>query len=208
MIFSQIWPWLLVHFIYLIFLVSLLVYLLIILTNVWLQVILFLVMAPLLIILLTSWLLLLHCSNTIREGDKARSLVGPSIPTQLMTLYAPEPPVWLPVSAGPGRSRRARSESVCLSDKFAKSVSAAGQHKAISNVHTSHLTSMLEIERADRTKQNSGSLKGKPGAERRRIRSGCSSLSEKYSPKLSRSYNNDHQQDLIVELPNNTDPSQ
>ena len=166
----------------------------------WLQVILFLVLAPGLIILLTSLLLLLSVSKTIQRGDKGRSLAGlvpPSVPTQLMTLYAPEPPVW--------RSRRARSESVCLSDKFANSepVSAGGKNKAISNVHTS----TSEIEIADRTKQNLGSLRGKPGKERRRIRSGCSSLSEKYSPKLSRSYNNDQLQDLIVELPDNPAPS-
>ena len=167
----------------------------------WLQAILFLIMAPLVILLLTSWLLLLKSSTTIQEGDKARSLL-PSVPTQLMTLYAPEPAVWLSPSGGPGRSRRARSESLCLSDRFTKSGSAGGKH----NVHTSHLTSVLDREIADRTKQNLGSLRGKPGRERRRMRSGCSSLSEKYSPKLSRSYNND--QDLIVELPNNTDPSQ
>ena len=204
---SQIWPWLLVHFIYLIFLVSLLVYLLIILTNVWLQVILFLVLAPVIIILLTSWLLLLSCSNSLQQGDKARSLAGlapPSVPTQLMTLYAPQTPIWLaPSATGPGRSRRARSESVCLSEKFANSESAGGKNKAISNVHTSS----LEIEIADRTKQNVGSLRGKPGRERRRMRSGCSSLSEKYSPKLSRSYNNDPKQDLIVELPNIMPPA-
>ena len=204
---SQIWPWLLVHFIYLIFLVSLLVYLLIILTNVWLQVILFLVLAPVIIILLTSWLLLLSCSNSLQRGDKARSLAGlapPSVPTQLMTLYAPQTPIWLaPSATGPGRSRRARSESVCLSEKFANSESAGGKNKAISNVHTSS----LEIEIADRTKQNVGSLRGKPGRERRRMRSGCSSLSEKYSPKLSRSYNNDPKQDLIVELPNIMPPA-
>ena len=57
---------------YLIFLVSLLVYFLIILSNVWIQVILFLVMAPLILIISIVWLLIFNCYNKIQRSDKIR----------------------------------------------------------------------------------------------------------------------------------------
>ena len=78
---SQIWPWLLVYFIYLIFLVSLLVYFMIILTKVWLQVIIFLIMSPLLLIVFTSWLLIANCYNKLQRSAKARSVRSFLFPT-------------------------------------------------------------------------------------------------------------------------------
>ena len=169
----------------------------IILSNVWLQVIIFLIVAPLILIVSACWLLIFNCYNKIQKSDKMRSVSrqicflwffssrssSPSyrVPTQLMTLYAPE----APARPAPPPSTRSR-----LSDKFGKSESVPTQRK----VHTA----TLEIDVKDRKTTSSGSHIGNPGKERRRITSGT--LSEKYSPNSSRSYIND-ESDLIVDFP-------
>ena len=72
-------PWLALYCALALFLLSLLLYLLVILSNLWFKILLFLVIAPIIVISFAFWVVVLRLYSSIRRGDK-RGGVGPLRP--------------------------------------------------------------------------------------------------------------------------------
>jgi len=84
-------PWLLLYLIYALFATSLLFYMMVLLQDIWFRVLLFLVVAPLILLHSSCWLLILRLYRAIRVTSKPTS--SPSEPRP-STMYTPEPHAW------------------------------------------------------------------------------------------------------------------
>jgi len=86
-------PWLILYGVYALFAASLLAYMIVLLQDIWFRVLLFLVVAPLLVLHSGCWLLLLRLYRAMRVGRKA---AAPPPPPVLPPMFTPEPPPWVP----------------------------------------------------------------------------------------------------------------
>jgi len=84
-------PWLLLYLIYALFAASLLVYMMVLLQDVWFRVLLFLVVAPLILLHSSCWLLILRLYRAMRVRSKPKSSPLEPRPS---TMYTPEPHAW------------------------------------------------------------------------------------------------------------------
>eukprot|EP00092_Neocalanus_flemingeri_P009666 GFUD01010407.1.p1 GENE.GFUD01010407.1~~GFUD01010407.1.p1 ORF type:complete len:364 (+),score=77.11 GFUD01010407.1:78-1169(+) len=85
-------PWLALYFVFILFTASLLIYILILLQDIWFQVLLFLVIAPMLVIGAAFWLVVLRLYRSSRHSNQKGVLPPPhSLPP---TMYTPEPHSW------------------------------------------------------------------------------------------------------------------
>merc|ERR1719237_943847 len=84
-------PWLLLYLVYALFATSLLVYMMVLLQDVWFRVLLFLVVAPLILLHSSCWLLILRLYRAMRVRNKPKSSPLEPRPS---TMYTPEPHAW------------------------------------------------------------------------------------------------------------------
>jgi len=99
-------PWLFLYFILILFVSSLLIYIMVILHDVWFQVILFLITSPVIVVGTAFWIVMLRLYRAMRiSSSKGTSPLTRPLPP---TVYTPEPHSWdqpLPIWAvGPPES--------------------------------------------------------------------------------------------------------
>jgi len=85
-------PWLLLYLVYALFATSLLVYMMVLLQDVWFRVLLFLVVAPLILLHSSCWLLVLRLYRAMRVSNN-KPTSSPLEPRP-STMYTPEPHAW------------------------------------------------------------------------------------------------------------------
>jgi len=85
-------PWLALYCAYILFATSLLVYMIAILQNVWFKILLFLVVAPIIVVALAFWLIVFKYYNDMKKSSKP----GFHFPlhSNFRTMYTPEPHTW------------------------------------------------------------------------------------------------------------------
>lgn len=85
-------PWILAYFVYILFCLALMVYLIFLLEEVWFKVILFLVVAPLIVVAASFWIVVVRLLIQFRQKGKiAKKTMGVPVPA---TVYTPEPHNW------------------------------------------------------------------------------------------------------------------
>jgi len=84
-------PWIALYFLILILAAGLLIYVIIVLEDIWFQVILFLVVAPLIVIGVAFWLVFVRLYRTTRHTRRKDVSQSRSLPP---TMYTPEPHSW------------------------------------------------------------------------------------------------------------------
>lgn len=85
-------PWLALYAAYILFATSLLIYMIVILQNVWFKVLLFLVVAPIIVVAFAFWLIVYKFYNELKKSLKP----GYQFPlhSPMLTMYTPEPHTW------------------------------------------------------------------------------------------------------------------
>ena len=95
-------PWLALYCTYILFAISLLIYMIVILQNIWFKILLFLVVAPIIIVAFSFWLVVFKLYKDMRKTTKTHLRFLPH--NTLRTVYTPEPHTWdqpLPIWAIP-----------------------------------------------------------------------------------------------------------
>lgn len=85
-------PWLALYLVFILFIASLLIYIIIILQDIWFQVLLFLVIAPVLVVGAAFWFVVLRLYRTTRHSN--RKSAPPQAHSLPPTMYTPEPHSW------------------------------------------------------------------------------------------------------------------
>jgi len=85
-------PWLALYCAYILFLLSLLIYMIVIIQNVWFKVLLFLVIAPIIVVAFFFWFIVFRFFNDMKRACKPDFHLYPT--SQLSTMYTPEPHIW------------------------------------------------------------------------------------------------------------------
>jgi len=84
-------PWLLGYLVYILFASSLLVYMIILLPQIWFKILLFLVVAPIIVVATAFWVVVLRLFLQLKKKGKTVKTMGVAVPA---TVYTPEPHTW------------------------------------------------------------------------------------------------------------------